>query len=104
MLLSEAIILLRAAKDSLYIPAPKKKTGDFAEPKSGRFGKREMQFYLALLLFALPFGIWTERFDSAATFPLIVGAGVNLFLVWALSGALFQRSAGRLDGKEDLPF
>ena len=54
-----------------------------------------MQIFIGLLLFALPYGLWSARFDAEATLPILVGCVMNLLFVGFLANALaFYKKRG----------
>ena len=54
-----------------------------------------MQIFIGLLLFALPYGLWSARFDAEATLPILVSCVINLLFVGFLANALaFYKKRG----------
>ena len=84
----EGLILLRGVQTYLSKPFPKRKTWDFVEPPPSRWKLRSAWLNLILLIFALPYGLWHDRFDSGVSGSILVGSAMNLLFVCALADAV----------------
>ena len=67
------------------------------EQSNGKFRLGSMRIFMGLLLFALPYGLWTMRFEPEATAPMLVGSMVNLLWVSLLANALVAFNKKRID-------
>ncbi|MGA9060523.1 MAG: hypothetical protein WB341_02550 [Terracidiphilus sp.] len=95
LLVIEGLILLKTAREFLSKPPAPRKTWDSVERSPGKFSRRSMQIFIGLLLFALPYGLWSARFDAEATLPILVGCVINLLFVGFLANALaFYKKRG----------
>ena len=92
------MILLRGAKEFLSKPlAPRKAAWDSVEKSLGKSSPRFSWIGLALFLFALPFGLWSMRFDPEATGPVLIGSVINLFFVSVCANtiAFYKKRSGQ---------
>jgi hypothetical protein len=95
LLVIEGMILLKTTREFLARPLAPRKAWDWVERSPSKFSLRSMQIYIGILLFALPYGLWSVRFDTEATFPVLVGCVMNLLLVSVLANALaFYKKRG----------
>jgi hypothetical protein len=88
LLVIESLILLRAAKEFLSKPLAPRTGWDSMEKPPSKSALRSMRIVLALLLFALPSGLWSMRFDRETTLPILLGCIPNLLLVSLFTNAL----------------
>ena len=102
LLVIEGLILLKASREFSSKPPGPEKTWDFIEKAPGKLNIRSMQIFMGLLLFALPYGLWSARFDAEATLPVLIGCVMNLLFVGALANALaFYKKRGEDAKTED---
>ncbi|MGB8028825.1 MAG: hypothetical protein WCF30_04090 [Terracidiphilus sp.] len=95
LLAIEGLILLKAAREFPSKPPAPRKTWDSVERSLSKFSRRSMRIFLGLLLFALPYGLWSARFDAEATLPVLVGCVMNLLFVSFVGNALaFDKKRG----------